>query len=99
MTIKEFETYFQERTPVDEKGNHLNRAKCKEMIDAFVAAITDALAEGEIISFQGFGKFGIKERAARDGVNPKTLEKIKISACKTPYFKPSRTLKDAVNDK
>ena len=99
MTIKEFETYFQERTPVDEKGNHLNKATCREMIDTFVAAITDALAEGETISFQGFGKFGIKERAAREGVNPKTLEKIRISACKTPYFKASSTLKDTVNGK
>lgn len=99
MTIKEFETYFQERTPVDEKGNHLNKAACREMIDTFVAAVTDTLAEGETISFQGFGKFGIKERDAREGVNPKTLEKIRISACKTPYFKPSATLKDTVNGK
>lgn len=99
MTIKEFETYFQERTPVDEKDNHLNKAKCREMIDAFVTAVTDALAEGETISFQGFGKFGIKERAAREGINPKTQEKIKISASKSPYFKPSSTLKDIVNGK
>lgn len=97
MTIKEFETYFQERTPIDEKGNHLNKAKCREMIDAFVTAVTDALAEGETISLQGFGKFGTRERSAREGVNPKTLEKITISACKTPYFKPSATLKDTVN--
>lgn len=99
MTIKEFEAYFQERTSVDEKGNHLNKAKCREMIDTFVAAITDAIADGETISFQGFGKFGVRERAAREGINPKTQEKIEIPASKSPYFKPSSALKDAVKGK
>ena len=81
------------------KRENISKEKCKEMIGTFVAAVSDALAEGETISFQSFGKFGIKERSAREGLNPKTREKIMIPACKSPYFKISATLKDIVNGK
>ncbi len=99
MNMKEFETYYQEHTPVDEKGNHASKVKCREMIDPFVAAVTDMLADGESVRIKGFGIFGVRERAAKDGVNPKTLERIKIPAGKSPYFKPSSMLKNVVNGK
>ena len=51
---------------------------------------------GEKIIFTGFGSFEITDRAAREGRNPKTGEKMQISASKAPRFKPGKGLKDAL---
>ena len=66
-------------------------------IDAVFAAITAALAEGDGLSLTGFGSFAISERAAKEGRNPKTGEKMAIAASKTVKFKPGKALKDSVN--
>lgn len=66
-------------------------------IDAIVAVITDALADGQEINIAGFGKFSVSERAAREGRNPATGETISIPASKAPKFKAAKALKDAVN--
>ena len=67
-------------------------------LNAVIAAITEALAEGEKVQLIGFGTFETKERAAREGRNPrKPGETIKIPACKAPAFKAGKALKDAVN--
>jgi len=42
----------------------------------------------------GFGTFESKARAAREGKNPQTGEKIKIAACKVPAFKAGKAFKD-----
>jgi DNA-binding protein HU-beta len=41
-------------------------------VKAFVETVEEALAKGEKVSLIGFGTFGVRERAARKGVNPKT---------------------------
>lgn len=66
------------------------------VVDATFAAITDALVNGDKVAVAGFGVFDITERAAREGRNPQTGEAIKIPATKSPKFKASKTLKDAV---
>ena len=67
-------------------------------LNAVIAAITEALAEGEKVQLIGFGTFETKERAAREGRNPRVPgETIKIPACKAPAFKAGKALKDAVN--
>ena len=66
-------------------------------IDAVFAAITAALAQGDGLSLTGFGSFAISERAAKEGRNPKTGEKMAIAASKTVKFKPGKALKDSVN--
>ena len=58
--------------------------------------IIDTLRDGGEISISGFGKFEVKERAAREGINPATKEKIRIEASRTPGFKAAKALKDAV---
>ena len=60
-------------------------------------AIADALVEGDKIQIVGFGTFEVKARAARQGHNPLTGEKIQIPAAKHPAFSASKALKDAVN--
>lgn len=67
------------------------------VLDGFVAAVTDALKAGEKIQISGFGTFEVKEKAAREGINPKTGEKIKIAASKIPAFKFGKAYKDSFN--
>ena len=66
-------------------------------LDAAIDAITNALKKGDTVTLVGFGSFQVRERAARDGRNPKTGEKMKIKASKSPAFKAGKLLKDAVN--
>jgi len=65
-------------------------------VDAVFDTITKSLSNGEEVSVAGFGSFRITKRAAREGVNPRTGEKIHISAKTAPKFKAAKALKDAV---
>ena len=58
--------------------------------------IQTALSKGEEVAISGFGTFSAKKRAARQGVNPKTGERIQIAATTVPKFKAGKGLKDAV---
>lgn len=75
----------------------ITKKQAGEVVDALVAAIKDALAEGDKVSLVGFGTFSVKERAAREGRNPRTGKKIKIPKKKVPSFRPGKELKDAVS--
>tara|TARA_B100000029_G_scaffold55211_1_gene50085 strand:+ start:310 stop:585 length:276 start_codon:yes stop_codon:yes gene_type:complete len=57
----------------------------------------DALSSGDVVSIAGFGNFTCKDRAARQGRNPRTGETIDIPASKSVGFKPAKALKDQVN--
>ncbi len=61
-----------------------------------VAAIRNALADGDEVRLVGFGTFSVRERAARMGRNPATGEAIKIAASCAPAFKASGALKSAI---
>lgn len=65
-------------------------------LNAVVGAIKSALAKGEGIEIQGFGNFEIRERAAREGRNPRTKEAISIPATKVVGFKVSKILSELV---
>lgn len=75
----------------------LTKADATRAIDATFKAITEALAKGDKVPLVGFGTFSVSERAAREGHNPRTGEKVTIAACKSPKFKAGSALKDAVN--
>ena len=66
-------------------------------LDAAVTAVSEALAKGESVHLVGFGTFSVKERAAREGRNPRTGEIVRIAAAKSPAFKAGKALKDKVN--
>ena len=72
----------------------------KKDVEAFVEAtldvITNELQKEEQVAFTGFGTFSVSHRAAREGINPATGEKIQIPAVKVPKFKAGKGLKDAV---
>lgn len=75
----------------------LTKTECEKVFNTTFEIFKDELAKGEKVSVAGFGTFKITERAARDGRNPLTGEKIKIKASKSVNFKLSIDLKDKIN--
>ena len=68
----------------------------QDAVDAVFDTVQATLAKGEEVAISGFGTFSARKRAARQGVNPKTGEKIQIAATTVPKFKAGKGLKDAV---
>lgn len=72
----------------------------KKDADAAVTAVFDAvtaeLVKGEKVQLIGFGTFETRERAAKQGRNPRTGETMTIAASKVPAFKAGKALKAAV---
>ena len=66
-------------------------------LNAMIASITEALVAGDKVQLIGFGTFETRDRAAREGRNPKTGKTMTIEASKTPKFKAGKALKDEVN--
>ena len=66
-------------------------------LDGFIGAVSEGLNAGEKVQISGFGSFELKSKPAREGINPKTGEKIKISASKIPAFKFGKAYKDSFN--
>ncbi len=75
----------------------LSKKDAEKALAAAINAISKALAEGDKVQVVGFGTFEVRERAARQGKNPRTGEVINIAATKVPAFKAGKALKDVVN--
>lgn len=79
-------------------GEHgLTKAQGKAVVEAVIAAITEAALAGNETSLPGFGKFKVKDTPEREGRNPSTGATIKIAASKKLAFTPAKPLKDALN--
>lgn len=74
----------------------LSNAGAADLLDAVLSTISEALERGDSVSISGFGTFSVKERAARDGRNPRTGEPITIAATKVASFKAGKGLRDAL---
>ena len=61
-----------------------------------IEAIASALEKGDSVSLIEFGSFKVIDRAAREGRNPSTGEKMQIPASKAVKFTPSKALKERV---
>ena len=72
-------------------------SQAKAAVDAVFETIADELAGGGEVSVSGFGKFSVADRAARQGVNPATGEKIQIKASKAAKFSAASGLKQKLN--
>ena len=75
----------------------LSRSDATKAVDAVFHAIEASLKAGNEVRLVGFGTFSVAARAASEGRNPRTGQKIKIAASKQPKFKAGKQLKDAVN--
>ena len=74
----------------------LTKTDVSQVVDAAIEEIIDAVVDGKKVSILGFGSFEPRERSARQGLNPKTGEKIKIPAKRVPAFTAGKMFKDRV---
>ena len=90
MTKKEFiDLYFA-------KGELETKADAEKKAAAFLNVIEEGLLKGEEITFLGFGKFEVVERAARTCRNPQTGKEMKVEAKKAVKFKPGKALSEKI---
>ena len=64
----------------------LTKKDADKALSAVIDSITEALKGGDKVQLVGFGTFEIRERAARNGINPLTKAEFKIPATKVPAF-------------
>ncbi len=77
--------------------SELRKSEASWAVDAVFDAIVEALKGGDEVRLVGFGTFSVAARAASEGRNPRTGEKIKIAASKQPKFKPGKGLRNSLN--
>jgi DNA-binding protein HU-beta len=74
----------------------LSKKAIGEIVDATFEALAASIREEGRFAYPGFGTFTVKERAEREGRNPKTRETITIAASKSVGFKPASKFKDSL---
>ncbi len=74
----------------------LTKKEAETVVNATLDAIIEGLAKEGKVVIPGFGSFEVRTKTAREGRNPRTGEKIKIAAKRTPAFKPGKAMKEAV---
>lgn len=89
MTKAELVSAIVEKTGLKKKDS-------EAALSAVLETITEALEKGDKVALVGFGTFEVRNRAARQGINPQTKKKIKIPATKVPAFKAGKSLKESV---
>jgi len=80
------------------KVTELTRKDSEVIVDTLFESVIKALRTGDKLEVRGFGSFRVRQRNARVGRNPKTGDKVEVPAKRVPYFKPSKELKDLIND-
>jgi len=76
----------------------VTRKDSEVIVDAIFESVVRALRNGDKIEIRGFGSFRTRQRQPRIGRNPKTGARVDVPSKRIPYFKPSKELKDLVND-
>lgn len=76
----------------------LTRKDSETIVETIFDSIVNSLRAGDKIEIRGFGSFRTRQRKPRVGRNPKTGDRVDVPAKKIPFFKPSKELKDVVNN-
>ncbi len=75
----------------------MTKKDADKAVNAVFEALSNALANGEKVTISGFGTFDeVRERAERQGINPRTQEPITIAASRSIVFKQGKALKDSL---
>ena len=83
-------------TSMAEKSK-LTKKDAELALKALIESVEESLEKGEKVQLVGFGTFETRDRAAREGRNPRTKEVISIPATTVPVFKAGKEFKDKVN--
>jgi integration host factor subunit beta len=78
--------------------SELPRKEAETVVETVFDCIIQAMQSNEKVEIRGFGSFRSRQRRGRVGRNPKTGEKVQVPPKRIPYFKPSKELKDFVNE-
>ena len=70
----------------------LTKKDAEVALKAFIESVEEALEKGEKVQLVGFGTFETRERAAREGRNPRTKEVIKIASSRLPNLTSDKTM-------
>ncbi len=81
----------------DVHRDDINKTQAKEIVQTVLEAIRNELIVGGEVRLVGFGTFSVKTRAAGEGRNPRTGEKIHIPERRIPGFKAGKDLRDGMN--
>lgn len=81
---------------IQDKVEGSTKVQIENIIEAFTEVVTETLADGGVVNIMGFGRFETKTKAARDGVNPRTLAPMHVEAMVLPKFTAGTLLKNAV---
>src|ERR1700688_786033 len=76
----------------------LPRKESEAVVETIFESIIGALQGDDKIEIRGFGSFRTRQRRGRTGRNPKTGAKVEVPPKKIPFFKPSKELKDFINN-
>ena len=79
------------------KQKHLPSKDVELALKQILEIMSDSLSQGDRIEIRGFGSFGVKQRRARQGRNPKTGALVKVDAKRIPYFRAGKELRTDVN--
>lgn len=82
---------------VSEQFDTISKKEMDKIISCVFEKMIDTLSAGDTLEIAGFGKFIVNERKERMGINPVTMERIRIPASKYVKFTSSKSLKDIVN--
>lgn len=75
----------------------LSRKDAGDILDMVIDEIKNELISGKDVKISTFGSFWLKKKNARIGRNPKTGVEAEITPRTVISFRPSQTLKNAVN--
>ena len=76
----------------------MTRKDSETIVETIFDSIVNSLHKGDKIEIRGFGSFRTRQRQPRIGRNPKTGSRVDVPSKRIPFFKPSKELKDLVND-
>ena len=79
---------------LSERYDKMTKKQIEFIVNNLFSAIRSALKDKGKVEIRGFGSFRVRNKIAKSGRNPKTGEKIDIPACKVPFFRPGKELKE-----
>lgn len=80
------------------KEMNISKQEAEAGVNLFFSTIKEAILKGEEIELRGFGSFRFRNRGPRSGRNPRTGEAVEVPPKKVLYFKPSKLLKNMINE-
>lgn len=78
---------------------HLFQRDVENIVNAIFEEITQVLARGDRVELRGFGAFSVRQRAARNGRNPRTGQQVAVAEKSVPFFKTGKEMRERLNGK